>query len=59
MIFGILFKTTRISANNYNFQEYIEEHGNIINSVAFFPNGSKFISASEDKSIKIWDSNTY
>ena len=33
-------------------------HSNMVNSVAYSPDGTKIISSSYDKTIKIWDANT-
>ena len=36
----------------------MEGHSNYIYSIAFSPDGTKIISGSSDKTIKIWDANT-
>jgi len=42
--------------NNINFKclKTLEGHSNYVSSVAFSPNGTKIISGSGDKTIKIW-----
>ena len=35
--------------------EKTEAHSNCINSVAFSPDGTKIVSGSGDKTIKVWD----
>ena len=36
--------------------EKMNAHSGNINSVAFSPNGTKIVSGSDDKTIKVWDS---
>ena len=36
--------------------EKTNAHSNWINSVAFSPDGTKIVSGSDDKTIKVWDS---
>ena len=36
--------------------EKTDAHGRDINSVAFSPDGTKIVSGSHDKTIKVWDS---
>jgi WD40 repeat protein len=42
----------------YKLLKTLEGHSNYVNSVAYSPDGTKIISGSEDKTIKIWDANT-
>ncbi|MEE0961709.1 MAG: hypothetical protein U0L54_04100, partial [Bacteroidales bacterium] len=36
----------------------LEEHSSVVNSVAYSPDGTKIISGSSDKTVKIWNANT-
>ncbi|CCC70818.1 hypothetical protein NCAS_0F03340 [Naumovozyma castellii] len=45
---------TRISENDGRVQVY-DHHMSSILALKFFPDGSKFISSSEDKTVRIWD----
>ena len=36
--------------------EKTNAHSTMINSVAFSPDGTKIVSGSDDKTIKVWDS---
>ena len=38
--------------------EKVNAHSRDINSVAFSPDGTKIVSGSDDKTIKVWDSGT-
>lgn len=51
----ILHYDTRISEKNGLVQTY-DHHLSSILDVKYFPDGSKFISSSEDKTVRIWDS---
>ena len=35
--------------------EKTDAHSNVITSVAFSPDGTKIVSGSDDKTIKVWD----
>ena len=39
--------------------EKTNAHSRYINSVAFSPDGSKIVSGSNDKTIKVWDSGAF
>ena len=44
--------------NVYIDHNTLNGHSHFVNSVCFSPDGSKIVSGSYDKSIKIWDANT-
>ena len=47
-----------IQPTNFICLKTLEGHSYYINSVAYSPDGTKIISGSDDKTIKIWDANT-
>ena len=49
---------TEIDYTNFQCLKTLEGHSNSLNSVAYSPDGTKIISGSGDKTIKIWNANT-
>ena len=47
-----------IPETNFTCLQTLEGHSNVVNSVAYSPDGTKIISGSDDNTIKIWDANT-
>lgn len=46
------------TGTNFTCLQTLAGHSNVVNSVAYSPDGSKIISGSQDGIIKIWDANT-
>ena len=48
----------KIDVTKFKCLQTLEGHSNSLHSVAYSPDGTKIISGSGDKTIKIWDANT-
>ncbi|TGO13768.1 hypothetical protein BPAE_0711g00010, partial [Botrytis paeoniae] len=53
-----IYKLSRIRSNWSTALQTLESHSDWVNSVSFSPDGTKLVSGSDDKTIRLWDIST-